>query len=282
MNKHISKLKNIQEANTYLEQRDLTEKGWVTISPNEKTIKTKEVIKENEETSSMGVNSVIDFGSKFIQSRISDENDPDYEENYNNALRELKRFFDYTLRVLDHSQILKKLTESDINRIVKRVIKESMWTSTSSWDKIPNKGKSSTSSYDSMMNKLNSQGGYSSDYIFMDYVNGCLDMVKEEIRNGYLDGTNQHDIIDNINNIANDVVDDAMVSTQSDLEGHFGLNDDEIDLFYEELKGSVLDYFRDMDERDALDMVKEYYNIDSDELVYKGRQSRPRLGWGNA
>lgn len=116
----------------------------------------------------------------------------------------------------------------------------------------------------------------------MDYANGCLDMVKEEIRNGYLDGTNQHDIIDNINNIANDVVDDAMVSSQSDLEGHFGLNDDEIDLFYEELKGYVLDYFRNMDERDALDMVKEYYNIDSDKLVYKGRQSRPRLGWGNA
>lgn len=29
-----------------------------------------------------------------------------------------------------------KLTESDLTKIVKRVIKESMWSSTSTWDKL--------------------------------------------------------------------------------------------------------------------------------------------------
>lgn len=176
----------------------------------------------------------------------------------------------------------RRINESDINRIVKRIINEDMWTSTSTWDKTPDNTKPSTSSYDSMIDKLNSQGGYNSDDIFMHYVNHCIDMVNEEIRDGYLDGENEHDLMNIIHGMANGVVEDVIVSSQSDLEGHFGLNYDEIDSFYEEVKDSVLNHFEDMSESDILDMVKEYYDTDVDELVYKGRQSQPRLGWGNA
>lgn len=50
-----------------------------------------------------------------------------------------------------------KLTESDINRIVKKVIKESMWTSTPTWGNLNNKSSNTQKNnlvYDAFMKEL--------------------------------------------------------------------------------------------------------------------------------